>query len=78
MARIFENDTMYYCRACGNARQKALYQRVKKLKPLDVRICPHCGVLFVLAVANVVTDFYDEPEEPKEEKDPKEKADKKK
>lgn len=51
----------YKCGACEVAGLKEEWERVPAgfLGGKDVRICPHCGALIVIDVANIVDD---EPE----------------
>ncbi len=67
MARKFEHDTMYYCRACGHAAPKDEWERALP----NYRKCPHCGGIFDISITNVVTD---EPPVPEPEPEPKKPA----
>ena len=52
--RKFDNDDLYLCHACNKASAKELFKPVEALGMANVAICPECGVVLVLDVANIV------------------------
>ena len=65
MARMFENEQYYYCRACGKAPEKDKWKRMRMDLGIRIWLCPHCGGLFALDVSNVIPPdepVRDEPE----------------
>ena len=52
----FDNAILYHCRACGVANPKEEWQLVNLPHIRLLHICPNCGVLMDLSVANVVDD----------------------
>ena len=62
----FKNEKLYHCRACGIATEKEKWLRFEK----QVHICPHCGALVDVSVANEITEPVQEADAP----EPKSKA----
>ena len=54
--RKFENETLFYCRACCKASDKELWERMWMENAHDMRMCPECGGIYDVSVANVVDE----------------------
>lgn len=77
----FENEKMYHCRACGTAHAKEAWEPMwvpsKDLAKEELGrtfyVCPHCGVLMDIHVANVVDEPVQEADAPEPKSPPKKK-----
>ena len=72
-AKILDYAPQIMCVSCGHASHRDWWIKVTKLKPGDIRICPHCGSLVAVRVRNLIEGGVDEdgPEEVSMPKKPK-------
>lgn len=70
MPRKFDHDSLYRCNACGQATPKDEWKPVTSVgkEKLALHLCPRCGSLIDVAVANVIdSEPTQEPDGPTKE-----------
>ncbi len=54
MSDKFEHELFFKCGACGHLNQKEKWERARMDIGPPVFICPACGCLIVLSIANEI------------------------
>ncbi len=67
MVLKIDDDTHFICRACEKANPKEDWKRLEIVGAGPVGICPFCGSLIALGVANVIEEEPVPEPEPDEE-----------